>query len=415
MSGRTAIVIGAGIVGLATARALQTAGHRPLLIDPEKPGSQTSYGNAGLIAGSAVVPEARPGLFRRLPRLLLDPDGPLAIRPRHLPNLLRYGYHVARAARPAEVERISQAMAALTLPAYDRWMDLLEDLPDARRLFRRDGCLYLYRSQEERAGAAAANALRRRRGMILDDVNQAELRQLAPGLALQSDHAVLSRDSGQVTSPWRLSQHLAAALTDAGAEFLPERAIAVEGRGSRLSAVVTETGRHPCDLVVLAAGARSRPLARKLGLSVPLDSERGYHLDLPLDPAGLRLPALVPSLGVAVTPLDDGIRVAGLVEFAGLEAPPAEAFFTRLERRAQLLFRISDFSRAKRWMGQRPSLPDGLPILGRAPRFENAWLAFGHGQMGLTQAAATGLLIRDLIEGRAPGIDMTPYAGERFS
>ncbi|MGP1254757.1 MAG: NAD(P)/FAD-dependent oxidoreductase [Kiloniellales bacterium] len=414
MTGRTAIVIGAGIVGLAVARALQKAGYRPLLIDPEVPGSQTSYGNAGLIAGSAVVPEARPGPFRRLPRLLLDSDGPLVIRPRHLPRLLRYASHVAKAARPANVERISQAMAALTLPAFDRWMDLLDDLPEARRLFRRDGCLYLYRTEEERAGAAAANALRRRRGMTLDDVNSAELRQLAPGLAVQSDHALLSRDSGQVTSPWRLSQLLTEALIREGAELLRERVIDIEAGPGRLSGVVTETGRHSGDLIVLSAGAQSRPLARKLGLAVPLDSERGYHLDLTLDPAGLRLPALVPSLGVAVTPLDDGIRIAGLVEFAGLEAPPAEALFARLERRAQVLFRVSDFSQARRWMGRRPSLPDGLPIIDRSPRFENAWFAFGHGQMGLTQAAATGLLIRDLIEDRPPAIDIMPYAGRRF-
>ncbi|MDX6748774.1 FAD-binding oxidoreductase [Geminicoccaceae bacterium 1502E] len=409
------IVVGGGIVGLACARNLQKMGVDVTLIDPQPPGSQASAGNAGLIAGSAVVPEASAALLRRLPRMLLDRDGPLRVSVRHAPKMVRYARHVLRAAREAERERISKALAPLTLPAYDAWMRLLDDLPEARQLFRRDGCLYLYLTRDEQRAAEPANAMRRRRGMQLTEVNAAELRQLAPALALHSDDALHSPAGGWVANPQRLGELLAAALTRDGARILRDRVIGFATADSRVTAARTETGRHDADCVILAAGAWSARLAAQLGVDVPLDTERGYHLHLPLEPGAVNVPLLVPSMGVALTPMEGGVRVAGLVEFAGLEAPASEAMFGRLERRAARLFGEGAVRGAGRWMGRRPSLPDALPIIDRSPTYGNALLAFGNGQMGLTQAAVTAGAIGDLSQGGEPELDLAPYRALRFS
>ena len=314
------------------------------------------------------MPEARPDLVWRLPRLIGDRDGPLSVRLRHAPKMLRFARHVAKAARPAKVERVSIAMAALSLPAYDDWMALLDGLADARALFCRNGTLYLYRSPNERRAAERANAIRRRRGMRLADISGDEVRQFAPALRVANARATLSLDSGHVFSPKLLAGRLAAALERDGARFVTDRVVGFAGAGDTADAAVGSAGPIAADHIVVCAGARSRALAKEAGTDVPLDTERGYYLDLPIAPHGLGLPVIVPALGVALTPLADAIRIAGLVEFAGLYAPPSEAMFRRLERRARALFGDVDLAGAPRWMGLRPSLPDGLPIIDRARR-----------------------------------------------
>ena len=414
-SKRSVAIAGAGLVGLAVARALQKAGYAVTLFDPEEPSSGASAGNAGIIAGSAVVPEANGRLLMELPRLLLDPKGPLTVRPFYLPRLTPFLWHFAKASRRREYDRLSRAMAALSLSGFDNWMTLLDDLPDARALFRRDGCLYVYLSETERQRAVPDNDLRRARGMRLTELSPEALHQRIPDLEGETAGAILAEDAGQVLSPRALGHLLFERIMAEGGRFYPQPVDRLLAEGDRIDAVVTPAGETiPAARLVLAAGAHSGPLAKELGLSLPLDTQRGYHLMLRDPGVQTTLPMLVPSAGIAITPMQDGLRIAGLVEFAGLQAPPNPKLFDLLAERAAALFPRLRRDSEDRWMGCRPSLPDGLPVIDRAPRFANAYLAFGHGQVGLTQAAITGHIVRGLVEGSPPPVELAPYRASRF-
>lgn len=187
-----------------------------------------------------------------------------------------------------------------------------------------------------------------------------------------------------------------------------------EQEGGKIRAVVTEAGSMPCDSVVLAAGAWSGQLARELGLRIPLESMRGYHVMLPMPKPGPTRPLYPLAAKIMMTPMDQGLRIAGTAEIAGLDAPMNERRAAVLGRLAKRYFPGLTGEPISTWMGHRPATPDSLPVIGRSPRHTNVVLAFGHGQTGLIGGSTTGLLIADIIAGRTPTIDASPYRADRF-
>lgn len=409
-------IVGAGAVGLACARALQRSGHAVTVFDPAELGSGASSGNAGLIAGSAVIPEANMRTLCEIPQLLFRANGPLTLRLSHLPRMAPFLWHFVKSCRPSEFDRLSRAMAGLSLAGFDHWMALLDDLEEARSLFRRDGCLYLYLSDKERRKAENDNQTRRARGMPLVELTPAEVKERVPDLGVETAGAVLAKSSGHVVAPDALCRSLLQRIIADGGTFHPVAVTDLVTAEKRVTAVRTSSGDDfPADRLVLAAGAYSRPLAARLGLFPPLDSQRGYHIMVRKSANAIALPMLVPSLGMAVTPMREGVRFAGLVEFASMDSAPSPALHRLLKHSARRLFPQMQTETAVEWAGQRPSLPDCLPIIDRAPGFSNAYFTFGHGQMGLTQAAVTGHAIRALIDNATPPVDLTPYRATRFS
>lgn len=407
------VVIGAGIVGLCCARALQQQGKQVVIVDPDEPGRGTSYGNAGILSLGSVLPEATPGLLRKVPGMLLDPLGPLTIRWRYLPQLMPYLLRMLRNSTPERVERLSEAIAALVLAGMDSYRALLDD-DDFATLIRRQGCLYLYETQAQMQAARADNEMRRRRGVPVETLGPAEVRQLVPALGPEVAGGALATASGHTVNPLALSQALAARIEADGGRFLRERVGGFEFAPDGPSHVVTESGRHPAAAIVLAAGAFSRNLAAQLGHRVPLDTERGYHVMLPDPGFELRLPLLVAGAGFGVTPMEHGVRLAGTVEFAGLAAPPNYARADVLLRHGRRLFPQLNDAGAERWMGYRPSMPDSLPVIGRSPRHRNVYFAFGHGHLGLSLGAVTGRIIAALSNDEEPPVPPAPYAIDRF-
>ncbi|SEO35147.1 D-amino-acid dehydrogenase [Paracoccus alcaliphilus] len=409
-------VIGAGLVGLACARRLQRDGFDVALFDPGKPGAGASYGNAGLIAGSAVIPEASMETLCKLPGLLFGSTGPLSLKPSYLPRMAPFLWHFAKACRISQFDRISRAMAGLSLVGFDHWMTLLDDLPDARALFQRNGCLYIYLTDAERRAAEAHNEVRRARGMSLTDLSASEVANLVPSLARPVAGAMLAHEAGHVLGPGALSQALFDRFMADGGQFINAPVSEIIKSGNRVSQLRTASGQtYEVGHVVLAAGAHSSGLAAQLNCGAPIVGHRGYHLMIAQPGVETQLPMLVPALGIAVTPMQSGLRFAGLVEFADFDAPPSEKLFHQIQTAAKRLFPQLQVGASDRWMGCRPSLPDGVPILDRAPGLSNALLAFGHGQMGLTQAAVSGHVISDLMLGKPPRVDITPYGADRFS
>jgi D-amino-acid dehydrogenase len=222
-------------------------------------------------------------------------------------------------------------------------------------------------------------------------------------------------EQGHVTSPLRLSRALATKLQSDGATFVRASALDFDVRDGRVAAVVTSGGRVDADALVLAAGAHSKALAARLGSRVPLEAERGFHVTLANPSLTLRGPICSGEGKYFITSMEDGLRVAGTVELASVDAPPSYPRTKALLRGAGRLLPGLEFGSVTEWMGRRPSLPDSLPVIGRAPGAANAFFAFGHGHVGLTTAPATGELVADLVAGTPTPIDMSPYSPERFA
>jgi D-amino-acid dehydrogenase len=406
------IVLGAGIVGVATALYLQRDGHAITLIDRNDPGEGCSSGNAGFIARYSVMPLATHAALREVPSMLLNPLGPLSIRWRYLPRLLPWLLRFLLSMSPRRIAAASEALAALqrhTLEAY--WT--LIDQAAARDLVHANGLLFPYESEQRFASDAADRASKSKHGVTLKELSGEEARELVPALSPHIKRATFFPDCAHTVNPLRLVQVLSQELARCGARI--ERANIVDVEVGANSVIVSTDGDRYCsDAVVIALGAWSGRHAAALGSPVPLDTERGYHVVIPRPGVELRVPVLFPEYRFAATSMEMGLRLAGTVEFAGLDAPPNYARARVLLKYGQRLLPGLLTDDHSQWMGFRPTLPDSLPVIGRSPHHPHVYFAFGHHHLGLTLGPITGRLIADLVAGRDSGIDLTPYRIDRF-
>ena len=407
------VVIGAGIVGVCTALYLLREGRRVVLLDRGEPGEGTSFGNGSIITEEAVVPVQTPGVVWKVPKMLVDPLGPLAIRWQYLPRLAPWLIQFIAASSPHRVEEISIALRALLRGATAAY-DPLVKAAGIEDMIRRSGWISVYETDAGFRSYQPLLDLQRRRGVNLEVLQAAELRQLEPALAPIFKYGVFYPDVSYTVDNLRFVQELAAAFVSLGGELRREAVSGFERADGKVNAVITDHGQTACSAVVVATGAWSKALTAMLGCRPPLDTERGYHLTLPDPGISPRIPVYSTERGFVCTPLEKGLRIAGTVELGGLEKAPDW-------RRAEVLFKNAsrwypglDRRGETKWMGYRPSMPDSLPVIGRAPHHSNAYLAFGHGHCGLSLGARTGQLIADMIAGRDSGIDMAPYRADRF-
>ncbi|MDQ0470563.1 NAD(P)/FAD-dependent oxidoreductase [Labrys wisconsinensis] len=414
---RRVAVIGAGLVGLASALWLARLGHHVTVVDraPPEPGGSyrqaCSYGNACTVAPHGVVPVATPGIAWRVPGMVLNPAGPLAIVWRYLPHLAPWLRAFLAASRPAEVERIAGTLAGLLRHADAAYRPLVEEA-GARHLERHAGCLYLYRSDAAFAAAEADNRLRERHGVALERLDAVAIRALEPRLAPLYRRGVLYPDAYTFDSPQVLAVAFAAAIRKRGGAIVRAevRDLRCEGEGVRVG---TDGTALRAERLVIAAGAHSRALVRQLGEDVLLDTERGYHVLFPEAGHLLGRPVCYPEHGFYMTPMADGLRAAGTVELGGL-AVPARPVRTRMIRQtvAELLPQAG--APGAEWMGFRPSMPDSLPVVARSARHPAVTYAFGHGHLGLTLAGITGRLVADLVSERPPVLPLATLRHDRF-
>ncbi|HYF20028.1 MAG TPA: FAD-dependent oxidoreductase [Ramlibacter sp.] len=408
------VVLGTGIVGTCTGAWLQRDGHQVTFVSPVPPGEACSFGNAGSLSPSACLPVGMPGMWKQVPAWLRDPDGPLAIRPGYLPVVLPWLLRFLRHSSRAEVVRIATAMRGLLGPIFESYQPLLERA-GATQLVRRTGCLYVYSSPQTAGRWKWGMDLRRSLAVELRDIGEEELAALEPDLRGRFRFGILAPENGSTLDPEALVKALHAQCVRDGARMVLGAAQALERRRDRVEAVRLASGeRIACDGVVIATGAWSRPLARQLGLRIPLETQRGYHVTVQSSNLALRHTVMAPEYNLMVNPMAMGLRLAGSVEFAGLGPPPNLRRADVLLAKGREMFPHLDSSRTSRWMGHRPCLPDSLPVIGRAPRVANAWLAFGHGHVGMCGGATTGREVAHLVAGRAPQVDLAPFAPDRF-
>lgn len=408
-------VIGAGVIGLTTALRLLGDGHNVTLVAPAVEPHMASSGNAGTIADYAIDPVATPEVLWNLPSLLFNPQSPLAIHHASALSLVPWLARFAWQALPAQARRNRGALVPLLAGVAGEWRALAQAV-GGEALLRAHGALYAYDTPGDLREAKAGLDRRRLHGVAVELIGAEELERLEPALP-GGRFAGGAHFPGTIalSDPGRMLDLIAASFQAQGGARIDARvqALAQTRTGWRLT-----MGADTLDVeqVVIAAGAWSRPLARSVGQNIPLDTERGYHLefDLPEGEIPLTRPLCPSRLGFYFTPMQGRLRAAGTVELGGRDAAPSPHRWDRLEAGARTVFPdLPPVSR--RWMGLRPSLPDSVPVIGAAgPEAPGVFLAFGHGHLGLTLAMRTANLIGDLVAGRKPPIDMAPYSATRF-
>ncbi|SAK73459.1 D-amino-acid dehydrogenase [Caballeronia hypogeia] len=406
-------VVGAGVIGLALAHHLRKHGRRVTIIDRAEPASQCSMGNAGALSFHSVAPLAMPGVLKSTLAMIRDPDGPLYLPPGYLPQAADWLWRFVRAAREARVREIAASLAAFFRSAETDQRQLAAEVGYATKL-RTNGQLHLYPSEAQYAKDALGWAIKQGHGMRLRRLSRAEIEEMEPdvskayafGLFLENDHSV--------TNPHGYALAIARTVAQAGVSIVRAdvRAIRPSGDGWRI-----ETGDAPLFArdVAIAAGAWSAQLLAPLGVRVPLETQRGYHVHVPESGTRLSRTVVLADRKVFITPMDTGLRIAGTVEFGGLVREPNQRRAALLARHAKKGLPALDLlGGSTTWMGHRPCMPDSMPVLGAVPRHPGLWLAFGHGHLGLTSSATTGRLLAEAIcLGQSPSV-LAPFSMTRF-
>lgn len=414
-SGRLRVaVIGAGIVGVSAALRLVADGHDVTLIDRAGPGEATSHGNGGVLASCAVVPVTVPGLPAKAPRMLMDPDSPLFLRWSYLPRLLPWLAKYLSHCTAGETERIARALLPIVGDSLAEHRDLAGGT-QAERWVAPSDYLYVYRDRAAFEADAFGWRLRREAGFTWDEIEGAALGAYDPLLGEANRFAVRLADHGVIRDPGRYVKDLAETFQARGGTLLRGALQGFLIENGRLTGLATDGGPLACDRAVLATGVWSGPLARQLGIAVPLESERGYHLELETPSALPRAPVMFASAKFVATPLEGRIRLAGVVEFGGLAAGPGQAPFELLERQVRRAMPALAWGSTRQWMGHRPAPADSIPVIGPSPACGDILMAFGHHHIGLTGGPRTGRLVADMIAGREPNLDPAPYSPARFA
>ena len=393
------IVIGAGIVGTATARALQRAGHAVTLVDSDEPGKATSYGNAGFIAIDHVLPLARPSTLKRVPQMLMDRNGPLTVHPPSIPALLPWMARFALAAySTAEVRKGVDSFGPLMAEANIAWQAEIQ-ASGLGELFLSKGALYVYESEQSFADGAEERELQKAKGTVFEIVDGNRARELAPGLSSHIVRGVYYPHGIHTINPYRVVATLAERFIADGGTVRRGRVRGFARDGNHVTSVKLTDSELPAKAVVIAAGRASGELTRLLGFNAPLVAERGYHVMLAPDNVRFELPVSPAGRGFFITPMQEGLRLAGTVELAAPHQPPSWHRADLLVRHLKDIFPGVGGEERSRWIGERPSLPDFRPAIGRAPRLANVYCGYGHQHVGLTLATATARLIARQMDG----------------
>ncbi|HEU0230654.1 MAG TPA: FAD-dependent oxidoreductase [Burkholderiaceae bacterium] len=408
----TVLVIGAGIIGLCVAHALRGAGYRVTILDDQPPGSQCSFGNAGALSSGSVAPLAMPGILKTAGSMLLNPDSPLHIPFHYWLRAAPWLSRFASSARPQRVLQIATALTELLSGSVAAHQTLAQAV-GCRDVVHQTGQLHLYRDEQALAKDHASWNLKRSHGLRMEDVDFDGIHALEPSVGADYRRGVYLPDEGWLSSPDRYTRSIAAALRAMGVTFETARASKLERAGTGWQ---VSDGAHRWEAahVVISAGIGSRALLAQVGPDVPLESQRGYHVQAPEPCVRLSRVVVLADKKIFMTPMEGGLRIAGTVEFARPNHPPSQRRALLLERQARAGLNGLSTSGFTTWMGHRPCLPDSLPVLGPVRGQPGLWCAFGHGHLGMTGSANTAILISRSFTGTAHPDELASFAPERF-
>ncbi|WP_299885275.1 FAD-binding oxidoreductase [uncultured Ruegeria sp.] len=411
---KTIAIIGAGIVGVSAAVWLQRDGHDVVLIDKEGPGEGTSHGNGGVLASCSIVPVTVPGLLKKAPKMLLSPSQPLFLKWGYLPKLVPWLMRYLRHANASDVDRIASALTPIIGDSLNDHKALAEGTIAERWIVPSD-YLFLYENRAHFEGDAFGWEIRRKHGFHWEELEGKAFQAYDPVFSEDIGFAAKLADHGHITDPGRYVKDLAAHVEANGGKIMRANVEDVVRENGQVAGVRAGGETIACDTAIVTAGVWSGPLAKRLGVSVPLESERGYHIELVEPSAMPRSPVMVAAGKFVATPMDGRIRLAGIVEFGGLDAAPSRAPFDLMRKNARAAFPGVTWKEEVEWMGHRPAPADSIPIIGDVPGIKGAYMGFGHHHVGLTGGPKTGRLLAQMIAGRTPNTDMSVYAPSRFT
>ena len=409
----TTVVIGAGIIGTAIAHDLHKRGRQVVLVDRDAPGKGASYGNMASIAVTEFMPASRPSVWKQIPGWMLDPEGPVRVRPGYMPKLVPWFLRFIAASRPSKLRELEAQGAALCSRSLDDTLDLLRETGLSDQISEQ-GCLSLYTDEAEFKADRDHIEILERFGFPHEVIGRQAIKALEPELSDKIGLAVLFPQNRTMKDPYKLVLALADRFKAMGGK-IEKGEVAGFVRGERIREVVLKDGRRLfADEVVICAGAFSAKLAKDLGEPIPLETERGYHTQIMAPGITMKHSIIWPARAFMVSPTAGGIRVGGTVEMAGLDAAPDYRRSKITVKRAREALPNLKCEHFTEWMGHRPALSDTVPILSASAKTQGLFYATGHGHLGLTYAATTARLMGDLITGANPALDLTPYRINRF-
>ncbi|RTE64753.1 FAD-binding oxidoreductase [Amphritea opalescens] len=413
-NGDSIAVIGAGVIGLSCALEAQRQGFNVTLFDRDEPGLGASFGNAGYLATELIEPLSNPATLRSALSLWLNPKGPLALPVRYMHRIAPWLFRFVLAALPQSLERSRKALLQLNSASIEAWQRSLDDI-DAREQIIKSGYLLVWESAKGLAAVQRHQAWLADNGIQTELVQGERLIELEPALSRGVSHALYFPDAYRVKEPHELCQRLFTAFTERGGQFIQQAVTDLIPSMNEVG-VRTEKDTYQYDHTILCAGVWSRKLLNSVGLDLPLEAERGYHVTFPTATTLLRHHIGSAERKFVMGPLASGLRVVGMTELGGLTLPPCQRRFEVLRHHSQQL--LPELNTSERegseWMGHRPTLPDSLPVIDQHPDYGRLCFAFGNQHLGVTQAAITAELMLQLIQKQATSIDTSPFGVDRF-
>ncbi|MBB5720826.1 D-amino-acid dehydrogenase [Loktanella ponticola] len=408
------IVAGAGIVGVSCAIWLQRAGHDVTIVDRAGPASGTSHGNAGVLAAAAIVPVTTPGLIWKAPGMLLNKDAPLFLKWSYLPKLIPFLAKYLTYTTDKHVDYYSLAMATLLQDSADQHIALAKGTPAKAFIGTEDYC-FGYATKADFEADSYGWSKRKNAGYVYDVVDAKTYAAYDPTYGDAFEVVVRCKHHGRISDPGKYVQALADHFVDQGGKLQIQEITDIDVTDGAITALKTKDGDLTADRIVFALGPWSKKIAHKLGVKVPLESERGYHIEFTNPSQMPKSPMMVASGKFVITPMDGRLRAAGVVEFGGLEKGPSRAPFDLLKRQVNKVLPDLEYDDIVEWMGHRPAPADSLPLIGANDAGGKSYSAFGHQHVGLTGGPKTGRIIADLVSGTKPNIDLAPFDPRKYA
>ncbi|WP_148255536.1 NAD(P)/FAD-dependent oxidoreductase [Aidingimonas lacisalsi] len=408
MPKKKVVVIGAGIVGSCCALRLAKDGYSVTLIDKSMPGHGCSFGNAGGISSSSIIPMAIPGIWKKIPEWLFDREGPLSVRWKHIPKAFPWLFKWLLESRESHAKYAAHTLSELNKDVLNQYKAILGE-EEYNRLIKTTGHLHVFKEKPVSKGDFFVKSLRDDIGVHYEELYGEDIRNFEPSLSDDIRYALYIGNASYTVNPHLLVNAVVKKFEEIGGIFVQDdvKEVIASEAGAR---VVSRVNTHDADFLVVCAGALSKTLMRKDLDKVMLENERGYHLTL-MNPSFMpNLPIVSGDHKFFSTPMNNGLRLAGTVEFSGLSSLPNWSRADTLLSNAKSIFPSLSASGSEAWVGDRPSFPSSIPLIDVSPTYKNVFYAFGHGHYGMSGAPGTANIIADMVSGNSQKVDITPFS-----
>jgi len=410
---KTIVVIGAGIVGVSTAIWLQRSGFKVTIIDQKGPATGASHGNAGILAASSIIPVPNPSLIKKLPFYLLSKDSPVFFKMSYLPKMFPFLMSYLSKSNLREVNKYAERMTPLIFDTVCQHKSLAKGTGAEKFISYQDYC-FGYETEENFLNDKKVWKLRQKHGLPFEVVNGNEFSNFDPFYKDLFDVIVKCKNHGKINDPGLYVKTLCDHFLSQGGELIISKVNDISSKNLNDVIVKIESDSLIANKIIVATGAWSKKILKKFKIKMPLESERGYHVEYVEPNFYPKVPMMLTSKKFVITPMDGRIRVAGLVEFAGLKTLKRKPPLNLLKNKIKDLFPNLKCKEKIEWLGHRPALVDSLPMLGYLDKNKQILVAFGHQHLGLTAGAKTGRIVSDLIIGNDIKLKISNYRPNRF-